>query len=81
MWIPSRPYLPFCVVAGRRDASPMDVLEAAAERGFELEERPLRGQWVWGWRRGDDAGWPCFLSEREALSYMADRLRSTAVFV
>jgi len=38
------------------------------------------GQWVWGWRRGDDTRWPCFLSEREALSYMADRLRRTAVF-
>jgi len=59
----------------------MDVLDEAAERGFQLEERPLRGQWVWGWRRGDDARWPCFLSEREALSYMADRLRRTAVFV
>jgi len=45
-----------------------------------LEERPLRGQWVWGWRRGDDTRWPCFLTEREALSYMADRLRRTAAF-
>jgi hypothetical protein len=58
----------------------VDVLDEAAERGFTLEERPLRGQWVWGWRRGDDSRWPCFLSEREALSYMADRLRRTAVF-
>jgi hypothetical protein len=58
----------------------MDVLEAAAERGFEFEERPLRGQWVWGWRRGDDTRWPCYRTEREALSWMADRLRRTAAF-
>jgi hypothetical protein len=57
----------------------MDVRTAAAERGFELEERPLRGQWVWGWRRGDDTRFPRYLTEREALSYMADRLRRTAV--
>jgi hypothetical protein len=58
----------------------VDVLTAAAERGFELEERPLRGQWVRGWRRGDDTRFPCYLSEREALGWMADRLRRVAVF-
>jgi hypothetical protein len=31
-------------IAPRRDASRVDVLNKAAERGFELEERPLRGQ-------------------------------------
>jgi hypothetical protein len=41
-------------VAPRRDPSLVDVLAEAAERGFHLEERPLRGSWVWGWRRGDD---------------------------
>jgi hypothetical protein len=50
------------------------------KRGFELEERPLRGQWVWGWRRDDDTRFPCYLSEREALSWMADRLRRAAAF-
>jgi hypothetical protein len=35
-------------IAPRRDASRVDVLNKAAERGFELEERPLRGQSVWG---------------------------------
>jgi hypothetical protein len=59
----------------------VDVLTAAAEQGFQLEERPLRGRWVWGWRGAtDDTRWPCFLTEREALSYMADRLRRTAAF-
>ena len=56
----------------------MDVRAEAAERGFTLEERPLRGKWVWGWRRGDDTRWPCFLTEREALSYIADGLRALA---
>jgi hypothetical protein len=67
-------------VTRERDASRVDVLREAAERGFQLEERPLRGQWVWGWRRGYDTRWPCFLSEREALSTMADRQRRTAAF-
>jgi hypothetical protein len=38
------------------------------------------GQWVWGWRRGDDTRFPCCLSEREALGWMADRLRRIAAF-
>ena len=58
----------------------VDVRAEAAQRGFELEERPLHGQWVWGWRRGDDTRFPCYLSEREALSWMADRLRRAEVF-
>jgi hypothetical protein len=58
----------------------VDIREAARDQGLELEERPLRGQWVWGWRRGDDTRSPCYLSEREALSRMADRLRRVAVF-
>jgi hypothetical protein len=33
-----------------------------------------------GLGRGDDTRWPCFLTEREALSYMADRLCHTAAF-
>jgi hypothetical protein len=56
------------------------VVTRALYMGFELEERPLRGRWVWGWRRGDDTRWPCYLSEREALRWMADRLRRTAAF-
>ena len=58
----------------------MGVIERAAARGFALEERVLADRWVWGWRRGDDDRHPCFLTEREAVSYMADRLRRVAVF-
>jgi hypothetical protein len=58
----------------------MQVIEQARERGFELEERPLAGRWVWGWRRGDDTRHPCFLTEREAISYMRDRLTRIATF-
>jgi hypothetical protein len=25
----------------------MSVIEEARERGYQLEERPLHGQWVW----------------------------------
>jgi hypothetical protein len=67
-------------IAPLRDASTVDVREVARDQAFELEERPLRVQWVWGWRRGDDTRWPCFLTEREALSYMADCLRRTTAF-
>jgi hypothetical protein len=47
---------------------------------IELDEKPLNGTWVWAWRRGDDERHPCFLTEREALSYIADRLQRIAVF-
>jgi hypothetical protein len=45
---------------------------------FELEER--QGAWVWGWHRGDDRRWPCFLEERQAINWMADRLSRNDVF-
>jgi hypothetical protein len=57
-----------------------EILDAAQADGFQLEERVCRGQWVHGWRRGDDERWPCFLTRREALSWMADRLTRCAVF-
>jgi hypothetical protein len=57
-----------------------DVLDAAFERGFELDEKPLDGRWVWAWHQGDDWRHPCFLTEREALRYMEDRLRRIAIF-
>ena len=58
----------------------MDVIAEARERGFELEERVIGDQWVHGWARGDDDRWPCFLTERDALSWMVDRLKRTEVF-
>ena len=58
----------------------MDVIERARDQGFELEERPLNGQWVWAWRRGDDDRWPCYLEERQAVAWMADRLKRRVVF-
>jgi len=30
--------------------------------------------------RGDDGRWPCFLTRREALNWMADRLARVRVF-
>jgi hypothetical protein len=57
-----------------------EVLDEARARGFELEERVLSGQWMWGWRREDDQRWPCFLERRLAVSWMRDRLARTAVF-
>jgi hypothetical protein len=58
----------------------MDVRAAAATEGFELDEKPLDDRWVWAWHRGDDWRWPCYLEERQALSWMADRLRRQGIF-
>jgi hypothetical protein len=58
----------------------MDVRQAAADQGFVLDEKPLDHRWVWVWRHGDDDRRPCFLTEREALRYMEDRLRQIAIF-
>jgi hypothetical protein len=57
-----------------------DVLLAAHEDGFELEERVLGHQWVWGWHRDDDERWPCYLTRHEAVRWMADRLSRVRVF-
>ena len=58
----------------------MDMIDEAREQGFELEERVVGDAWVWGWARGDDDRWPCFLEHRQAVSWMAERLKRTAVF-
>ena len=58
----------------------MDTTDQAAADGFTLEARTWHGRSVWGWRRGDDRRHPCFLTEREALSWMDDRLRRIGVF-
>jgi hypothetical protein len=59
----------------------MDAIEEAALLAeFELVPRMLNGQLVYGWQRGTDTRFPCFLTEREAVSYMEDRLRRMRVF-
>jgi len=58
----------------------VDVIDQARERRFELEERVIGDAWVWGWSRDGDDRWPCFLPEREALSWIDDRLRRIGVF-
>jgi len=57
-----------------------DVISEAVRGGFELEERPLGDAWVWGWSRGDDTRWPCYLTRGEALRWMVDRLQRVRVF-
>ena len=59
----------------------MDVIEDARRQGFELEERVLHDQWMWGWRRDDDERWSCVLEPRLAVSWMRDRLRRGAIGV
>jgi hypothetical protein len=62
------------------DSSGMTVIEQARERGHESRGTTAQRPVGLGMRRGDDARWPCYLSEREALSYMADRLTRVAAF-
>jgi hypothetical protein len=57
-----------------------EVLAEAAAEGFELEERPCGDGWVWGWSRGDDTRWPCYLAHRQAVDWMRDRLRRGRIF-
>ena len=57
-----------------------EVIDQAATDGFELGERVVGDAWVWGWARGDDERWPCFLERRLALDWMADRLTRGRVF-
>ena len=51
-----------------------EVLDRARADGFELVERMSAGQWAVGWARGDDERWPYLLEERQATSWMRDRL-------
>jgi hypothetical protein len=57
-----------------------DLLDRAAERGYQLDEKLLNGRWVWAWHRSDDWRHPCFRTEREALRYMEGRLTRIAIF-
>jgi len=58
-----------------------EMLDRARADGFELGERTRGGEWVWGWARGDDERWPCYRERRQAINWMADRLRRGRVFV
>jgi hypothetical protein len=49
----------------------MDVRAAALSDGSSE---------VTGSSRGDDWRWPCYLEERQALEWMADRLRRGGIF-
>jgi hypothetical protein len=57
-----------------------EVIDEASRDGFELIERLSADQWAVGWARGDDERWPCFLEQRQAVSWMRDRLRRSRVF-
>ena len=57
------------------------VLDLALADGFELSERTCRDAWVWGWARGNDERWPCFLARRQAIGWMRDRLSRGRVFI
>jgi hypothetical protein len=58
----------------------MTDVEVLREAAFELEERACQNAWVWGWRRGDDRRWPCYVERRQAVSWMRDRLSRGRVF-
>jgi hypothetical protein len=58
----------------------MDTIAEPLADSFELEERVCAGRWVWGWRRGDDERFPCYLTRDEALRWMAERLNRAKVF-
>ncbi len=51
-----------------------EVIDQARDDGFELVERPIAGQWCWGFVREGDERYPAFLEQRQAVSYMADWL-------
>jgi hypothetical protein len=51
----------------------MDVRAQARDQGFELEERPLRGQWVWDGGVGTTRGGRASSPNAKALSYLADK--------
>jgi hypothetical protein len=57
-----------------------DVVDRARAEGFELVERPVAGQWCWGFIQENDERYPAFLERRQAMEYMADWLRRARVF-
>jgi hypothetical protein len=57
-----------------------DVRARAAEHGLSLDLTELNGHPVWGWHKGDDWRWPCYVTERDALDWMANWLRRRDAF-
>ena len=53
-----------------------DVVRDAAARGFWLTQRPLdNGQRAWVWLLdGNDQPQPSFLTRRQAIEYMGEKL-------
>jgi hypothetical protein len=59
-----------------------NVEKRASAAGYRLAQRRLDGQLVWWWQRlddPDDTRQPCWLEERQALSYMQAVLDRLAV--
>ena len=60
----------------------MDVEERATAAGYRLSRRSLNGQLVWWWQLvddPDDTRQPCWLEQRQALSYLQGVLKRAAV--
>jgi hypothetical protein len=52
-----------------------DVVRDAAARGFWLAQRPLdNGEPAWVWLDDDDRPRPSFLTRRQAIDYMSEKL-------
>jgi hypothetical protein len=76
--------VPGATVARPRHAQGMtdpQVMAEEAAEGFELVERTSTGVAAVRWARGYDDRWPCFLEERQVISWMRDRLTRGRVFV
>ena len=58
-----------------------DIVAQARTAGYDLMQRELpSGELVWTFLPGDDTRHPCFVTRREAVAFIADRLRGTAVY-
>jgi hypothetical protein len=55
------------------------VLALARVCGFRLVPHALEDRIVWGWQQDGDDRCPRFLTTRQAVEYMDDRLRRTRV--
>jgi hypothetical protein len=57
-----------------------EVIAEARAEGFELEERPVNGNWCWSFVRECDDRYPAFGEQRQAINYMRDWLRRGRIF-